>query len=368
MKIMVKPRGLPSYPAWIGRTGLPQALAKTQGKRHAVLIFDRSLTKAPLALRRTRQTLRKQFKRVDEIAVSGGEGLKSFARIQALSARLAKLGARQDTVLIALGGGSVGDAVGFLASIYLRGVRWISMPTTLLGQVDSALGGKTAINLPEGKNLVGAFHHPIAVVCDLDFLRSLPAREIRSALGEVVKYGLAFDPALLAWTIANWGAFSGKDPALLRRVVVASLQWKALVVGQDPYEKTGMRRKLNLGHTFGHAIEKALASKIPHGQAVFFGLRAALILSGMRGHLRRTSQILMVLRFLESVPLPPAAARLKASTILRFIKQDKKSSRGRTLFILLKGIAQLIEDGHVSDAEIRRTWTTLVRKPARKRR
>lgn len=356
-KIPVRPRGLPAYSAWIGRACLEPALREIREKRHAILIYDR---KTATSARGARATLRRHFEKVDLLPVTGGEGLKKLASIEKLARELSSLGARGDVVLVALGGGSVGDAIGFLASIYLRGVRWISMPTTLLGQVDSSLGGKTAVNLPEGKNLLGAFHHPIAVVCDLDTLRSLPAREVASALGEIVKYGLAFDPKLLRWTIANWSRFSARKPASLQRAVTESLRWKARIVSQDPFEKLGLRRQLNLGHTFGHAIEKMLAPRIRHGEAVFHGLRAALILSMLRGHLKRNREVAELVRFLQELPLPQLPAN--PGKLLDYLRQDKKSSRGSTVFILFKKIARLIEDRDVSDADILRTWTALTQK------
>lgn len=355
-RILVRPKGLPSYPVWIGQGRLKTALAALPHGQHAVLIYDRKV--APIA-RDVGGALRRRFGRVDTLSVSGGEGLKHLPAIGSMASALTRKGVRNNAILFALGGGSVGDAVGFLASVYLRGVPWVSLPTTLLAQVDSSIGGKTAVNLREGKNLVGSFHHPLAVVCDPQWLKSLPRREISSALGEVLKYGLAFDLSLMSRTLQRWDSLISGEAHGLEPLIRRCLEWKAKIVGADPFEKNGLRRQLNLGHTFGHAIESLLSPRIRHGEAVFHGLHAALHLSLLRGHLKPTPPVVKLLRFFGARPLPAIVKRIKASALIRHIHRDKKSVGGRTTFILLKGLARPMEDSGVPDSLIAKTWRIL---------
>ena len=208
------------------------------------------------------------------------EAAKSWTAVESLLVAMYRGGLGRDAALVALGGGGVTDAAGFAAAVYLRGIPWVSMPTTLLGQLDSGHGGKTGINLAGGKNIVGAFHRPSAVVCDPDVLRSLPPRERVSGLGEALKYGLAFDPPLWRWMRREWGALRRGDPEPTAEVVRRGVAWKRRIVALDPRETEGPRELLNFGHTLGHALESASGPGVlRHGEAVIWGMRAALRLS-----------------------------------------------------------------------------------------
>ena len=212
-----------------------------------------------------------------------GERHKRLATVESLAQQLALAGADRDSILLAFGGGVIGDVTGFLAAIYMRGIRYVGLPTTLLAQVDSSLGGKTGVNLLAGKNLIGAFHHPLAVFSDIDLLRTLPPAELRAGLQEAIKSAIIRDPSLFRFMEKNADAILSGDPAALQKVVTASVRVKAEVVSQDEKE-SGLRMVLNFGHTIGHAIEAATHyRKLLHGEAVAWGSIAALHLSLNRG-------------------------------------------------------------------------------------
>jgi 3-dehydroquinate synthetase len=257
-----------------------------------------------------------------------GEEAKSWASVQkAVGAMLSK-GAGRDSVVVALGGGALTDAAGFAAAIYLRGIPWITVPTTLLGQLDSGIGGKTAVNLPEGKNLVGAFHQPEAVVCDPTLLRGLPERERLSGLAEALKIALTFDPPMWKRLRAEWMDLD------LSWVIKKAAGWKLKIVGEDERELTGRRELLNFGHTLGHALESAAGyGALRHGEAVIWGLRAALNLSGNFPGRDEADRFLSKL----AVPLPPG---LSAKDLVERTKRDKKARGGKVRFVLLKGVGK----------------------------
>mgnify|MGYP001595134514 FL=1 len=186
-----------------------------------------------------------------------GEDAKTPEAVLDAARRLLKAGFSRDSAVLALGGGTVTDAAGFVAAIYQRGLPWVSLPTTLLGQLDGGIGGKTGINMPEGKNLLGAFHQPCAVVCDTDFLETLPRRELVSGLAEALKIGLTFDPPFWNWLRKNWERLAGGDSAALARAVRGAAGWKVRIVARDERETKGPRELLNFGHTLGHALETA---------------------------------------------------------------------------------------------------------------
>ena len=216
------------------------------------------------ALRRAGLTVRRHL-------LPSGEAAKSWDAVSDLMETMLDGGLGRDSALIALGGGSVTDAAGFAASIYLRGIPWVSVPTTLLGQLDSGLGGKTGINLAGGKNLAGCFHRPRAVVCDPDTLASLPVRERVSGFGEALKYGLVFESALWDFIVGNWDALMAGHPALTAKVVSRCAAWKRRIVDEDERETGGRRELLNFGHTLGHALESASGlGVLRHGEAVIW--------------------------------------------------------------------------------------------------
>jgi 3-dehydroquinate synthase len=279
-----------------------------------------------------------------------GERHKRLAAIESLAEQLATAGADRDSLLLALGGGVIGDITGFLAAIYMRGIPYVQLPTTLLAQVDSSIGGKTGVNLAAGKNLIGSFNHPLAVLADTDLLRTLPDAELRSGLQESVKAAIIRDPKLFRFLEQNAEAVLSGDAAALTRVVSASARMKADVVSQDEKEH-GLRMLLNFGHTIGHAIEAATKYKVLlHGQAIGWGSIAAANVSLGRGLITQKQFDRIVSLILLYGPLPPFNA--KAETLVALTAGDKKNRSGKRAFVVATGIgsASVIQD--VTDAEL----------------
>ena len=279
-----------------------------------------------------------------------GEKHKRLRTIESLSEQLAAAGADRDALLIAFGGGVVGDMTGFLAAIYMRGVPFVQIPTTLLAQVDSSVGGKTGVNLAAGKNLVGSFNHPLEVLADINLLATLPPRELRSGLQESIKAGIISDPKLFASLETNAGAILGGDANALAKIVAASVRVKARVVAQDEKE-SGARMTLNFGHTLGHAIEAATGYKnLLHGEAVAWGSIAALHLGLMRGSITQDEFARMANLILAYGPLP--RFRAKADKLVELTGADKKKRSGRRAFVLPTGIGSTEVVFDVSDDEL----------------
>lgn len=267
-----------------------------------------------------------------------GEAAKTMASVQKVYKTLMKAGIGRDGGIIAMGGGAVTDTAGFAAATYLRGIKWISVPTTLLGQVDSGLGGKVGVNLPEGKNLVGAFHQPSLVVCDLKVLDSLPLREVISGLGEAVKYGLVFDRRFFEKMRRSWDRLLALEPSALAPVVRKCAELKLRIVAADERETKGQRELLNFGHTVGHALEAECGyGVLRHGEAVVWGMRAALALSIMKAGLPR-QDALDAGRFLASIPVPDA--RVNLDRLIARMRRDKKVRDGTIRFVLLRSVGR----------------------------
>ncbi len=280
-----------------------------------------------------------------------GEQHKTLATVETLTRGFAAWGLLRGDVVVALGGGVVGDTAGFAAATYHRGVDVVQVPTTLLAMVDAAIGGKTAVNLPEGKNLVGAFHQPIAVVADTDTLVTLDPREYRSGLGEVAKYALMYDvvadpTGLVDVLRTGTTAVIDRDPAVLADVVARCAGIKAEVVAADPQERTGLRVTLNLGHTLAHALEIAFEHRLTHGEAVAIGLVFAGALAG--GCERVGMDVVDRFQALPaSLGLPvsvPDAAAISAAQLLTLMARDKKASGGLTFVLPGPGGLAIVED------------------------
>jgi len=268
-----------------------------------------------------------------------GEEAKSLATVEDLCRRFAAWGLLRGDAVVALGGGVVGDTAGFTAAAYHRGVACLQAPTTLLAQVDAAIGGKTGVNLPEGKNLVGAFHQPLAVLCDVATLTTLPDREYRAGLGEVAKYAFMGDEELAA-TLADERAAAdllARDPAVLTDVVARSAALKAAVVSADEHERTGLRATLNYGHTLAHALETAGHYGLLHGEAVAVGLVFATELAAALGRLPADAPA-ATRRMLERFGLPTTAPNgLAADEVITLMRRDKKSAGGLTFVLPAPG-------------------------------
>jgi 3-dehydroquinate synthase len=279
-----------------------------------------------------------------------GERYKRLAPVERLAAELAEAGADRSSMLIAFGGGIVGDVGGFLAAIYMRGIPYLQVPTTLLAQVDSSVGGKTGVNLASGKNLIGSFHHPRAVFADLDVLQTLPERELRAGLFESVKAGIIRDRALFRFLEENADRVLGREPAALERVITASIRMKAGVVALDERE-SGLRMILNFGHTLGHAIEAATGyGRLLHGEAVAWGMLAAVQIGLARGTVSVAQAERMEQTILAYGPLP--RFRSTPDRLLAAAGRDKKNRAGRRRFILPRGIGEAVVVEDVSDAEL----------------
>jgi 3-dehydroquinate synthase len=282
--------------------------------------------------------------RSEIIAVPPGEASKSFAELERLMDRLLSFGLDRKDAIVALGGGVVGDLAGLAAALYMRGIDFIQVPTTLLAQVDSSVGGKTAIDTPRGKNLVGAFHQPRLVLADIDVLSTLPERQLRSGWAEVLKHGLICDADFFNWLGGEGGAGVRGDPAALEGAVVRSVEIKAAVVGADEKE-AGRRALLNLGHTFGHAIEAELGfeeAALAHGEAVALGCCMAFRYSARQG-LCDPAIAARVEAVIAAAGLPTRlaeAGQFAASNLLARMAGDKKAEGGGLTLILARGIGE----------------------------
>ena len=330
---------------------------KNQPSKRAFIIADKNLKQAREALV---ATLKHHRWEICEIAVQAGEQLKDFNTIYPLYADLLKGGANRDSVLFALGGGTIGDAAGFLASTYLRGIAWVGVPTTLLAQVDSSVVGKTGINHTEGKNLIGSFYQPVCVICDTQFLKTLGPREIISGFGEMVKYGMIFDPEFFRFLKKNSARILALDPSVLLRAIQKSLHWKAKIVAKDELDRTGLREVLNFGHTFGHALESMTQYAIfQHGEAVIWGMRFALALSVVRKKLT-IKKLHEFDAFLSQLNIPPLPADFSLAELLRFMKQDKKVRSGKIHFVLLRDLGNVVSDSNVSQDDLYQAYRILV--------
>jgi shikimate kinase/3-dehydroquinate synthase len=279
------------------------------------------------------------------IVMKPGEATKSFRDLATLSERLLELGLERGDLVVPFGGGVIGDLAGFAAGILRRGIRFVQIPTSLLAQVDSSVGGKTGINTPQGKNLIGVFHQPSLVIADTAVLTTLPPRQMRAGYAEVAKYGLLGDAQFFAWLEANWqGVFGNNGPALTK-AIETSVAAKAAIVARDETE-TGERALLNLGHTFGHALEAwtGYSDRLLHGEGVAIGMCMAFRLSENIGICPR-GRADRVVKHLKAVGLPTKigdipGGRANAGELLKLMGQDKKVRGGKATFILVRDIGQ----------------------------
>ena len=325
-----------SYPILIG-PGLLDAAGTFDGlPRASTALVVTNTTVAPLYAGRLRQALAGRYARVLQVELPDGEAHKDWATLNRIFDALLSEGCDRKTVLFALGGGVVGDMTGFAAACYMRGVPFVQVPTTLLAQVDSSVGGKTAINHPLGKNMIGAFYQPQRVVCDLDVLASLPARELSAGLAEVIKYGPIADMAFFDWIEANLPALLARDTTALAHAVRRSCEIKAEVVGQDERE-SGLRAILNFGHTFGHAIEAGLGyGEWLHGEAVGCGMVMAARLSHRLGLVDQAfAERLTAL--IARAGLPVSGPALGGDRYLELMRVDKKAEGGEIRFVVIDG-------------------------------
>jgi 3-dehydroquinate synthase len=326
--------GRQRYDILIGSGLLDAAEAWQDLPRAAQALIVSNTAVAPLYARRLQQALASHYRTVSVLELPDGEQFKDWPTLNLIFDRLLGDGSDRQTVLFALGGGVVGDITGLAAALYMRGVPFVQVPTTLLAQVDSSVGGKTAINHPAGKNMIGAFYQPQRVVIDLDTLRTLPMRELRAGLAEVIKYGPIADAEFLAWTEAHLDGLLERDADALAHAVRRSCEIKAWVVGQDERE-SGLRAILNFGHTFGHAIESGLGyGQWLHGEAVACGMVMAADLSARLG-LVPADFALRLKQLIERAGLPVRGPALGAERYLELMRIDKKAQGGEIRFVLI---------------------------------
>ncbi len=325
-----------SYPILIG-SGLldrPETFEALPAASAAVIVTNGTV--APLFADRLARALQGKFASTHLVTLPDGESYKDWATLNTIFDALLGAACDRSTTLFALGGGVVGDMTGFAAACYMRGVAYVQVPTTLLAQVDSSVGGKTAINHPMGKNMIGVFNQPLLVVADIDTLDSLPARELAAGLAEVIKYGPIADHAFFEWLEEHLPALVARDRPTLARAIRRSCEIKAWVVGQDERE-AGLRAILNFGHTFGHAIEAGLGyGAWLHGEAVGCGMVMAADLSARLG-LIDASYASRIALLIERAGLPVRGPALGVERYMELMRVDKKAEAGETRFVLIDG-------------------------------
>ena len=324
-----------SYDILIGNDLLDRAETYSGLPIGGAAVIVSNETVAPLLAERLRRALTGVFHSVQLIALPDGEAYKVWPTLNTIFDALLAAGCDRKTVLFALGGGVVGDMTGFAAACYMRGVSYVQVPTTLLAQVDSSVGGKTAINHPLGKNMIGVFNQPLRVIADLGTLDTLPQRELIAGLAEVVKYGPIADAAFLDWIEINLDAMKARDKAALAYAIKRSCEIKARVVAQDEREQN-LRAILNFGHTFGHAIETGLGyGEWLHGEAVGCGMVMAADLSVRLG-LIEAGYASRIRQIVERAGLPVTAPPLGAERYLELMRLDKKAEAGEMRFVVIE--------------------------------
>ncbi|HET6604250.1 MAG TPA: 3-dehydroquinate synthase [Xanthomonadaceae bacterium] len=341
------------YPIVIGAGLLADAgrLVRHVRGRHVLVVSDANV--APLYAAPVLSSLRQAGRRVACLELPPGEAHKSLQGCERVFGALAALGASRDATVVALGGGVIGDLAGFAAACWMRGVDFLQLPTTLLAMVDSSVGGKTAVNLPQGKNLVGAFHQPVAVLADIGTLATLPDRELRAGLAEVLKYGAIGDRPFFDWVQAHAPDLLARDPDALATAIESCCRHKAGIVARDETER-GERALLNFGHSFGHAIEACAGyGAVLHGEAVAVGMVAAARLSARLGR-ADPADAERLEQALQALALPTrSAAGLDPDALLQAMRLDKKTVSGTLRLVLWRGIGAAEVVAGVDEADIR---------------
>ena len=350
--------GQRSYEVWVGFGLIDQAgaaMAPLLKRRRTAVVSDETVWGLHGA--RLTAALERAGIAVSPVIVAPGEQTKSFEGLADVSDRLLALELDRGDLITAFGGGVVGDLAGFAAAIYKRGVDFVQIPTTLLAQVDSSVGGKTAIDTARGKNLVGAFHQPKLVLADLDVLATLPPREMRAGYAEVIKYGLLGDFAFFEWLEVHGAAVLAREPAALAHAVARSIEMKAEIVAEDETEQ-GRRALLNLGHTFGHALEAetGYGAALLHGEAVAAGMGLAFRFSAAQG-LCEAQDATRATAAIAAAGLPTTLTAVPghpfdAEPLARHMAQDKKAQDGKLSFILARGLGQAFVARDVSAAAV----------------
>ncbi len=350
LEVQVKP----PYPVLIG-SGLAETVARAVSADRVALITDSTV--GPLHAPAVESALGRAGKAVKRYTVAPGEDSKTLEVFGGLLRAMAQDGFDRKAAVLALGGGVVGDLAGFVAASFMRGLAFYNLPTSLLAMVDAGVGGKTGVNLPEGKNLVGAFWQPQAVFIDIGLLATLPVREFRQGAVEHFKHGLLDDPGILE-TISHPDFAPGGDPSFLEEAIGCSVAVKARVVATDERE-AGVRAHLNLGHSLAHALEagsgRRPGRRLGHGDAVGYGLLFALKLSALRGMADETARALGFLSWLGPEPL----GALELADLKPYLARDKKVAAGSLRWVLLRRLGEPVLAGDISDEELEAAWTFL---------
>ncbi len=365
MHIVNVPLGHRSYQIKIGTgifDGLGEECAKLKLGSRCAIISDRHV--APFYARRAQRSLTAAGFECVPIVVPAGETAKSLKTVQACYDQLAAARLERKSFIVALGGGVVGDLAGFVAATYLRGIPFVQVPTTLLAQVDSSVGGKVGVNLRAGKNLVGSFHQPRLVLCDLEAFSTLPAREYRAGLAEIIKYGIIYDAQLFARVERELPKLLKREPRILASVIARCCQIKAEVVRQDETER-GLRAILNFGHTIGHALEATSQyGKYLHGEAISLGQVAAARLSAkLAGLAERDVQRICALLARAGLPVRLRLSATQQTKLLAAMKLDKKVSGGEIRFVLAKRIGKVLIGQRVPAVVLNQVLSSLTGPP-----
>jgi len=342
--------GSRAYPVHIGAGILEVAELYRPHLRGGAAAIVTNAVVAPLYLEKIRRALKGA--RLTEVVIGDGEQAKSWQGVEQVVDALLAARLGRDGLVVALGGGVIGDLAGFAAAIYQRGVPFVQVPTTLLAQVDSSVGGKTAINHARGKNMIGAFHQPVAVISDVATLDTLPDRELRSGLAEVIKHGFALDAAFVDWLESNVEKILGRDHGAVGYAIRRSCELKARIVAADERE-AGERALLNFGHTFGHAIEAGTGyGSWLHGEAVAAGMVMAAELSSLMGQLKK-NEVSRVRELLKRAGLPVSGPELAPERLLELMAPDKKAAKGKTRFVLLESLGRAALRSDVDEKAVR---------------
>jgi 3-dehydroquinate synthase len=350
-KITVKTEGNEPYDILLRQSfqELPGELEKLGCGGHRICIVTDS-TVAPLYLDEVRALAAQVCDQVEVFLFEAGEQSKTLATVQALYEKLIVSGFDRKDYLLALGGGVTGDMTGYAAATYLRGIRFIQVPTTLLSQIDSSIGGKTGVDFDQYKNMVGAFHQPSLVYINIEVLRTLPDEQFASGMGELLKYGISLDVDFYEWTIEHMGEIEERELSTMAAMVTRCCQLKQYIVEKDPKEK-GDRALLNFGHTIGHAIEKLKNFRMLHGECVALGFVAAAYISWQRGMIDEY-EFYEIRDMNVGFGLPISFDGLSSQAIVDATKKDKKMDAGRIRFVLLKKMGQAYVDLTVTDQEM----------------
>jgi 3-dehydroquinate synthase len=355
MRVLEVALGDRSYPIFIGTNLIadPEPMRPFVADRQVLLVTNDVV--APLYAATLGTALGRAGAAVHPIVIPDGEAYKTLEVMAQVIDTLVEQRMNRDACLVALGGGVTGDLAGFAAACYQRGIDWLQIPTTLLAQVDSSVGGKTAVNHPAGKNLIGAFHQPIAVLADLDVLRTLGERDYRAGLAEVIKYGLIVDAPFFDWLEMNIALLNERDNEALEYAIERCCAIKANVVAQDEQERAGLRALLNLGHTFGHGIERAMGfGGWLHGEAVAAGMVMASEMSVRLGWLGQDEHQ-RVVSLVQAAGLPIAPPPVGGWKLLEHMQLDKKTRAGRLNLILLHAIGEAVVSADFAEGALHET-------------